>query len=403
MPELDETLAEELADWAAAGLRRELRPVAATTGSRLVVEGQDLINFASNDYLGLIHHPELQEAAVQALRDWGSGSGASRLVSGSLALHHHLEESLAHWKGTAAALTFGSGYATALGVIPALIGSDDVVILDKRVHACCVDGAQLSRAKLRVYRHNDLGSLEEVLKWADQRRGSGKSRILIVTESVFSMDGDQAPLPALVELKERYGAWLMVDEAHSLGLFGPSGSGLIHALELNTRVEIQMGTLGKALASAGGYVAGSRSLIDFLIHRARSFMFSTAPAPAAVASAQTALKLIQGDEGARRCSRVWALARQLAEQLQPGRPPTSAILPLILGPAEAAVDAAAHLRALGFWVPAIRDPTVARDSARLRFSVTAGHEFADVQQLFGSLPPRSNMTTPPPVNPHSLQ
>lgn len=399
MPELDETLAGELAEWAAAGLRRELRPVTAAFGSRLCVEGQELINFASNDYLGLIHHPELQEAAARAVCDWGSGSGASRLVSGSLALHHDLEESLAQWKGTGAALTFGSGYATALGVIPALVGRDDVVILDKRVHACCVDGARLSGANLRIFRHNDLGSLEEVLKWADQRRGSGKSRILIVTESVFSMDGDQAPLPAMVELKERYGAWLMVDEAHALGLFGSSRSGLIGALELDARVEIQMGTLGKALASVGGYVAGSRSLIDFLIHRARSFMFSTAPAPAAVASAQAALKLIQGEEGARRGSQVWALARQLAEQLQPGRPPTSAILPLILGRAEAAVDAAAHFRALGFWVPAIRYPTVARDSARLRFSVTAGHNFADLKQLFESWPPRSPVTTPPPVNP----
>jgi 8-amino-7-oxononanoate synthase len=392
MPEFDETLAEELAEWSVAGLRRELRPVAATSGSRLVVEGRELINFASNDYLGLLHHPELQEAAVRALRDWGSGSGASRLVSGSLALHHDLEESLAQWKGTSAALTFGSGYATALGVIPALMGSDDVVILDKRVHACCVDGARLSKATLRVFRHNDLGSLEDVLKWADQRRGSGKSRILIVTESVFSMDGDQAPLPGIVELKERYGAWLMVDEAHALGLFGPARSGLIGALELDTRVEVQMGTLGKALASAGGYVAGSRSLIDFLIHRARSFMFSTAPAPAAVASAQAALKLIQGSEGALRCSQVWAFARQLAAKLQPGRPPTSAILPLILGPADAAVVAAAQLRSQGFWVPAIRYPTVARDSARLRFSVTARHELTDLQRLLEVLPAGSNLT-----------
>ncbi|MBN9690955.1 MAG: 8-amino-7-oxononanoate synthase [Verrucomicrobia bacterium] len=392
MPELDETLAGELADWSIAGLRRELRRVAATSGTRLVVEGLELINFASNDYLGLLHHPELQEAAVRALRDWGSGSGASRLVSGSLALHHELEESLAHWKGTSAALTFGSGYATALGVIPALLGSDDVVILDKRVHACCVDGARLSKATLRVFRHNDLESLEDVLKWADQRRGSGKSRILIVTESVFSMDGDQAPLPGIVQLKDRYGAWLMVDEAHALGLFGTARSGLIRALELDAHVEIQMGTLGKALASAGGYVAGSRALIDFLIHRARSFMFSTAPAPAAVASAQAALKLIQGSEGAQRCSQVWAIARQLAAKLQPGRPPTSAILPLILGPADAAMVAAARLRSQGIWVPAIRYPTVARDSARLRFSVTAGHELTDLQCLLEVLPAGSNLT-----------
>jgi 7-keto-8-aminopelargonate synthetase-like enzyme len=205
------------------------------------------------------------------------------------------------------------------------------------------------------------------------------------------MDGDQAPLPGIVELKERYGAWLMVDEAHALGLFGPARSGLIRALELDTQVEVQMGTLGKALASAGGYVAGSRSLIDFLIHRARSFMFSTAPAPAAVASAQAALKLIQGSEGAQRCSKVWAFARQLAAKLQPGRPPTSTILPLILGPADAAVVAATQLRAQGFWVPAIRYPTVARDSARLRFSVTAGHELTDLQCLLGVLPAGSNL------------
>jgi len=386
MPELDQALNLELSKLASAGLRRELRPVNPSVGSEIPTEERTLLNFASNDYLGLSRHPKVIEAATRAARDWGGGSCASRLICGSLQIHHQLEEALAAWKGVAAALSFASGYATALGVIPALIGGPDVVVIDKRIHACCIDGARLSGATLRVFRHNDLDSLESILRWADQRRGETPSlRILVITESVFSMDGDQAPLAAIVELKERYGAWLMLDEAHALGLLGDNRSGLARATGLEHRVDIHLGTLGKALGSAGGYVAGSRVLIDFLIQRARSFMFSTAPVPAAAASAQAALELVQSAEGATRSKSAWNQARKVAALTQPGQPPSSTILPVILGDEETTLNAAARLHQMGLWVPAIRYPTVARGMARLRVTVTSAHTDQEVTRLMAAL------------------
>ncbi len=386
MRALEHVVNEELTALASAGLRRELIPVASVEGATLQIGSRVLRNFASNDYLGLASHPVVKEAASRASRDWGAGSSAARLVSGSLQVHHELEETLAAWKGTAAALAFTSGYATAVGVIPALVGRNDVVILDKLVHACCVDGARLSGATMRVFRHNDPDSLESILQWADRRRSaSTEQRILIVTESVFSMDGDQAPLGDLVELKERYGAWLMLDEAHATGLLGDNRSGLASTTGLPGRIEIQMGTLGKALASAGGYIAGSRALIDFLIHQCRSFMFSTAPVPAATAAARMAVGIVQSAEGACRCDRLWSLTRRIASQTQPGVSPTSAILPVMIGGEAAALEAAARLAAEGFWVPAIRYPTVRRGVARLRLTVSAAHSPGDVEELLQAL------------------
>ncbi|MCW5558572.1 MAG: aminotransferase class I/II-fold pyridoxal phosphate-dependent enzyme, partial [Verrucomicrobiae bacterium] len=305
-------------------------------------------------------------------------SAASRLITGSLRPHRDLEDALADWKGAAAALSFGSGYATALGVIPALVDSGDIVILDRRVHACCVDAARLSGATLRVCRHNDLNHLESLLGWARSRPGT--PRILIVTESVFSMDGDQAPLAGIVDLKERHDAWLMLDEAHAAGLFGDRRSGLAEALGLSGRIEIQMGTLGKALGAAGGYVCGSRVLVDHLVGAARSFLFSTAPVPAAAGAALAAIQCVRGAEGAERHRLVWSRIRQFAAH-DGSKTADSAIVPVRVGAEPAALDLSHRLLEAGVFVPAIRYPTVARGQACLRVSFTASHTADDVARL----------------------
>jgi 8-amino-7-oxononanoate synthase len=368
------------------GLYRELRRIDSPQGPRIESDGRALLNFSSNDYLGLANEPALREAALRAIERFGVGSGASRLICGSLAPHHALEESLAQFKGTARALVFSSGYAAALGTITALLDKDDVIILDKLVHASIVDAARLCGAKLRVYAHNDLEQLAEILRWADERRAASGStrrpRVLIVTESVFSMDGDFAELRGIVDLKEKHGAWLMVDEAHATGLFGENRRGLAEAFELAERVEIQMGTLGKALGASGGYICGSTTLIDLLINRARSFIFSTAPMPAAAAAASAAIELVQSQAGEDRRNLLWSWVDQLKNGLvQSGWAlpvVRSAIIPVMLGAESGALELAGKLRSDGLFVPAIRYPTVARGQARLRLTVTAAHTAEDV-------------------------
>lgn len=356
-----------------------------------MIGGRELLNFSSNDYLGLANHLELKEAAVKAVEKFGAGAGASRLICGSLAPFHELEAALADFKGTEAALTFSTGYATALGTIGALVGKEDAIVLDKLVHASIVDAARLSGAKLRVFAHNDMAALEDILRWASARSApvGRPSRTLIITESVFSMDGDLAPLRDLVDLKDRHGAWLMVDEAHATGLFGQHRRGLAEACEVSGRIEIQMGTLGKAVGAGGGYVCGSRALIDLLVNRARSFIFSTAPVPAAAAAARAGLELIQSPEGEERRVRTWALLDQLKNALiengWPLAPVQSAIVPLHVGAEAEAVALAARLRESGVFVPAIRYPTVARGAARLRLTVTAAHTAEDVRELAACL------------------
>jgi 8-amino-7-oxononanoate synthase len=379
----------------AQGLYRELRRVDSPQSTRVRIEGRELLNFSSNDYLGLANHPQLKEAAGKAIEQFGAGSGASRLICGSLAPHHDLEDALAAFKKTDAALSFSCGYAAAVGTICAVVGKNDVIVLDKLVHACIVDAARLSGAKLRVYAHNDLNELEDILRWSANRNSTAAagqpSQTLIVTESVFSMDGDVAPLREIVALKEKYGAWLMVDEAHGTGLFGKHRRGLAEALEVSDRIEIQMGTLGKALGSAGGYICGSRALIDFLINRARTFIFSTAPVPAAAATARAGIELVQSHEGEVRCTQLWSLVTQtdaaLAKNGLTFNPSQNAIIPLILGVEDVALKAAAELREAGIYVPAIRFPTVPRNESRLRLTVTAEHKGKDLVILFSALAP----------------
>ena len=392
MTDLDQDLQQRLKTLRAEGLMRVLRRIDSAQGPIVTVQGRELINLSSNDYLGLSQDERLKEAARVALDQFGVGSGASRLICGSLAPHHQLEETLADWKGAEAALVFSSGYAAAWGTLTALLEKGDIVILDKLAHACLVDAARQSGARLRVYAHNDLNDLERKLQWADAQRQGGEGRrprAIVVTESVFSMDGDLAPLRDLVELKHRYGAWLFVDEAHATGLFGAGRRGLAEAFEVSDQVEIQMGTLGKALGVSGGYICGSRRLIDFLIHRARSFMFSTAPAPCVSAAARAAVEVVRGAEGEERRTRLWllldGLKSGLIESGQRLAAVRSPIIPWLLGEESRAVACSDALRDAGLLIPAIRYPTVARGTARLRITMTAAHQRTHLQSFLAAL------------------
>src|SRR5437016_13354995 len=377
--------AQQLEALRARALDRHLREIGSAQGPIVDLVGKRLINFSSNDYLGLANDPRLREAAIAAIAEFGVGAGASRLISGTQSPHLRLEIALAKWKGTQAALSFSSGYAAAVGTLPALVAKDDVVLLDKLCHASLIDGARLSGAIIRVFPHNHLGKLESHLAWA-QREHAGK-RILIVTESVFSMDGDLAPLRQLLELKKRFRALLLLDEAHAIGVIGPNGRGLAAAENLNKDVDVQMGTLSKALGVSGGYICGSRSLIEWLINRARSFIYSTAPPPAIVAAALAAVNFLGSSEGEERRRLLWERIGLMQDLLprnelnEKAGVANSAIFPWIVGDEQAAIDLASALQTEGFLVPAIRYPTVAKGSARLRITVTALHAENQIRSL----------------------
>ncbi|MEY3898030.1 MAG: hypothetical protein RLZZ214_3551 [Verrucomicrobiota bacterium] len=356
--------AETLRQLAAEGLLRRPRPLDSPTGTQVIRDGRTLWNFASNDYLGLARHPEIEAAFIDGVRQFGAGSAASRLVCGTLPPHKLLETALAEAKQTEAALTFSSGFATALGVIPAVVGKTDFVLLDKLSHACLVDAARLSGATLRVFPHNDLVKLERLL--VSIREKDSAARILVATESVFSMDGDLCPLSEIIGLTEAHDALLLLDEAHGFGVLGENGMGLAEQENLQHRVTFQMGTLSKAAGLSGGYLAASRDWIDLLTNRARSFIYSTAPPPALAHAAIASLALIRSAEG--RSLRV-----KLQQNIARLSPQSTPIIPKVLGGNEAALAAAAALERAGFLVPAIRYPTVPRGTARLRVSLSATH------------------------------
>ena len=378
----DSQWSAELSSLEEQGLRRSLRIIENTVGTGITVDGRELRNFSSNDYLGLASHPQIAEAMSEAARTWGTGSTASRLICGTTREHAALEEELAAAKGTEAALVFSTGVAAASGTIPSLVGRGDVVIVDKLAHACLIDAIHASGAKLRVFPHNDLGKLEAHLQWA--RRTHPRGRALIVTESVFSMDGDLAPLRDIVALKEQHGALLLLDEAHAVGIRGMGAQGLAGELGLGDRIEIQMGTLGKALGVSGGYIAGSRVLIDLLVNRARSFIFSTAPSPAIAAACRAALRIVKSREGDGLRAKLQENLCLLAEGLKIPVPP-SAIVPLVLGSEERALAASSRVLEAGFFVPAIRYPTVPRNTARLRITMSAAHRPEQVQDFAATL------------------
>ena len=393
-PMFEDHLQKSLADLDARHLRRRLRVSGLATGALVRFGDKSLHNFASNDYLGLAAHPQVIAAALEATREFGAGTGASRLVTGTQTPHHDFEEKLAIFKNTAAALVFANGYAASTGALQALAGKDDVVLLDKLSHACLVDGARLSGAVLRPFHHNDTGHLEHHLRWA--REKYPQARIFIVTESVFSMDGDLAPLREIVELKDKYGAVLLLDDAHATGVLGRGGRGLADQLGLSNRIEVQMGTLGKALGSSGGYIAGSRALIDFLINRARSFIFSTAAPASTAAAASAALDLSTGTEGDSRRAKL----RELASFFDPV--PPAAIHPIIIGPEEDTLRASKQVAQLGFHVPAIRPPTVPQGTSRLRVSLSAAHDPETVRALAEALRAVSAPEEPKTDNPDTV-
>ena len=388
---MQDLFAEQLKALRAASLDRHLFEISSPQGPEITVVGRDrrtrrLINFSSNDYLGFANDPRLREAAISALQEFGVGAGASRLISGTQPPHVRLERALAEWKGTEAALCFSSGYAAALGSIPALVTKNDVVLLDKLCHASLIDAAKLSGARLRIFPHNNLRKLESHLEWA-RRKHAGK-RVLIVTESVFSMDGDRAPLRDLVQLKKQFDALLMLDEAHAVGVIAPHGRGLAAAENLSDGVDVQMGTLSKALGASGGYICGSHDLIEWLTNRARSFIYSTAPPPAIAATALAAVNFLSSPEGEERRLVLWERIRLIGKLLSPlashvsrSANSGSAIFPLIVGDEQAALDLAAALKNERFLVPAIRYPTVAKGSARLRITVTAAHQEDHIRSL----------------------
>jgi 8-amino-7-oxononanoate synthase len=378
-------------------LYRQLLQIDSPQGPELKIDGKSYLNFSSNDYLGLANDPALKKAAIQAVEKFGTGSGASRLISGSIAPHHELEKKLAAFKNTEAALVFSSGYAAAVGTICALVDSNDVIVVDKLVHASIVDAARLSGAKLRVYGHNDFDGLTKILAWAKKRHeqpalseSDREPRTLIVTESIFSMDGDRTPLRELAEIKESFGAWLMIDEAHATGVYGATGRGLAEEYAIADKVEVQLGTLGKSLGSAGGYVCGSRALIEYLTNRARSFIFSTAPVPAAAAAASAALDILQSDRGIALRKQLWQRIDQFCASRKSNddvtAPPVrGAIIPLLIGNEAKAMEVAQKLRTLGMFVPAVRYPTVGRGQARLRVTLSAAHTAEQVAQLLEAL------------------
>ncbi|MHB8874546.1 MAG: 8-amino-7-oxononanoate synthase [Myxococcaceae bacterium] len=353
----------DLQEASSQGLRRFLEPLSSPQGPVVRLSGETLINFSSNDYLGLAADPRLGEAARVAAQVLGVGAGASRLIVGDNVEHRALEACAAQWMGTEAALLFGSGYAANVGILQALLGEGDVVFSDALNHASLIDGCRLSRARVVVYPHRDLEELEVLMRATPGRRR------LVCTDSVFSMDGDWAPLAGLVELCRREGAALLVDEAHALGVLGEHGAGLCEELGLGAQVDLRMGTLGKALGSFGAFVAASSPVCQALLNRARSLVFSTAlPAPVC-AAARAAIGICREDTELR--ARLWRNIRRFAEGLRVE--PRSAIFPVLFGEPGPALEASRKLRERGLLVKAIRPPTVPEGTSRLRFALSAGH------------------------------
>jgi 8-amino-7-oxononanoate synthase len=368
-------------------LFRELRTIEEIRGPMVKVGDRCLVNFASNDYLGLSQHPSIKAAAKAAIDQFGVGSAASRLVTGSQSPHAKFEEQIAAFKGTESALLFSTGYAAAVGTICSLVGPGDVIVLDKLSHACLIDGAKLSGALLRVFPHNNVLKLKHHLGWA--QRTHPQRRILIVTESIFSMDGDCGDLAAIVNVKNEFRALLLVDEAHATGVIGPHGSGLVNALGLTRQVDIQMGTLSKAFGVSGGFICGSQTLIQILVNTARSFIYSTAIPSACAAAGSAALQILRSGEGDILRSRLWnnifLLAKSLAAVSCQNQEPTSAIFPVVIGDEQQTLRLAESLLGCGFLVPAIRYPTVARGSARIRIAMSASHVPEQIEALSSAI------------------
>jgi len=371
-------LADEVQELKDKHLYRPLRVMASEQGPIATIDGREVISFSSNDYLGLTHHPRLRDAALRAVSEFGVGSGAVRTIAGTMSMHQALEEELAEFKHTEATLTFQSGFTANTGIIPVVATEQDLIVSDELNHASIIDGMRLSKAPRKVFKHKDVDALREILREArEQGRPDGTPYrlILVVTDGVFSMDGDIAPLPGIVEAAEAYGAAVYVDDAHSSGVLGEHGRGSVNHFGLDGRVAIQVGTLSKAVGSLGGYVAGSQALRDILIQRARPFLFSTSHPPAVVAACREALRVFQEEPALH--ERLWANTRRFKAEL--GRlgfdtgVSETPITPVIVGESGAAIEFSNRLFDAGVFATSVVFPTVAIDRARLRTIVTAAH------------------------------
>jgi 8-amino-7-oxononanoate synthase len=391
-------LSEELAELSARGLLRVPRHLGTAQGPRVEIDGRPVRNFSSNDYLGLASHPRIRQAAAQAVTDFGAGSGASRLICGGLPPHRQLEETARRFLDAEAALSFANGYAAAVGTLGAVAGKGDIVILDKLCHACLIDGARLSGATLRVFPHNRVDKLEALLANALKKIDPQTGRIIVVTESIFSMDGDRARLAEIAALTRQAGALLLLDEAHAFGILGQNGRGLAEAEQVIAQVDLRMATMGKAAGAAGGIVVGSEEAIALLWNKARSFIFSTAPPPAQAAAATAGLEILASTEGAALRERLGSRIQQFHDCLQtafPGRVDLrrgagqsgnlSPIIPLLIGDERQAVETSGKLLESGILCPAVRYPTVPRKTARLRITLSAAHELEDIEILVANL------------------
>ncbi|HET9852663.1 MAG TPA: glycine C-acetyltransferase [Candidatus Limnocylindrales bacterium] len=367
----------EIDDLKAKHLYRPLRVMSAAQGPVTVVDGREVISLSSNDYLGLTHHPRLRDAALRAIGEFGVGSGAVRTIAGTMTEHEALEAELAEFKGVEAVLTFQSGFTANTGVIPTITGEQDLIVSDALNHASIIDGMRLSKAPRKVFPHADVAALREILREASEKGrpdGSGPYRlILVVTDGVFSMDGDIAPLPGIVEAAEEIGAAVFVDDAHSSGVLGRDGRGSVDHFGLHGRVDIQVGTMSKAMGVLGGYVAGSTALRELLIQRARPFLFSTSHPPADAAACREAIRVMQEEPW--RIERLWASTKRFKAELtrlgfDTGRSETP-ITPIIVGDSEAAIRFSGRLFEEGVFATSVVFPTVALDQARLRTIVTA--------------------------------
>jgi glycine C-acetyltransferase len=367
-------LSETLQDLRSKGVAPKLRVLEGEQKPACVFDGREVINLASNNYLGLTSHKALRKAAVEAVRKLGVGAGAVRTIAGTMKLHMDLEEHIAKFKHTEACVVFQSGFTANAGTVSAVLGKDDMIISDELNHASIIDGARLSKATIKVFKHKDVADCERIL----QENASFPGKKLIISDGVFSMDGDIAPLPALCDLAEKYGCIMMVDDAHSSGVLGRSGRGTVDHFDCHGRVHIQVGTLSKAIGSMGGYVCGSRDLIDFLYLRARPFLFSTSHPPATAAACQAAFTLLDSAEGEKLVRKLWANTKFFKKELKKRgfefKASETPIIPIHVGDAAKAFEFSRKLFEAGVFAPAVGYPTVAEGKARLRAIVSAAHK-----------------------------
>lgn len=384
-PDFEQHLRKRLEEWRSNGLYRRIREVSHRKApATMELGGRTVVDFSSNDYLGLAAHRGIQEAAAQASGTDGMGSRASRLISGSLESFRRLEDSISQWKRREAAIYFSSGYQTGVSLFSAIAEKGDMILLDRLIHACLIDGARLAGCPWRTFRHNCMADLERKLE-ALSKDPDFNGRVFVATEGLFSMDGDEGDLRGLVELKRKYPFVLVVDEAHSGGITGPCGRGLAAREDVESRVDISMGTCGKAMGVAGGYVAGSSTLIEWLKQRARGWMFSTAPPPAIAAALLKSIEILSSGEGDRLRRKLLENISAFHASMGTSGPSGSPIIPYIVGDEKAAIDLQERILGHGYFVGAVRYPAVPKSRARLRITLSAAHSREQILGLTATL------------------